>query len=85
MKKVGRNDVCPCGSGKKYKNCHGIKAMVSRQGNKIFWMIGILIVLFISAIYGLFNKSEENGSTRPEGQAPVGKVWSAAHGHWHDA
>lgn len=21
--KVGRNDACPCGSGKKYKNCHG--------------------------------------------------------------
>ena len=23
--KVGRNDPCPCGSGKKYKNCHGKK------------------------------------------------------------
>ena len=23
MKKVGRNDPCPCGSGKKYKECHG--------------------------------------------------------------
>jgi preprotein translocase subunit SecA len=22
-KKVGRNDACPCGSGKKYKSCHG--------------------------------------------------------------
>jgi preprotein translocase subunit SecA len=22
-KKVGRNDLCPCGSGKKYKKCHG--------------------------------------------------------------
>jgi len=22
-KKVGRNEPCPCGSGKKYKNCHG--------------------------------------------------------------
>ena len=21
--KVGRNEVCPCGSGKKYKHCHG--------------------------------------------------------------
>lgn len=25
VKKVGRNDPCPCGSGKKYKNCHGKK------------------------------------------------------------
>lgn len=23
QKKVGRNDACPCGSGKKYKHCHG--------------------------------------------------------------
>jgi preprotein translocase subunit SecA len=22
-RKVGRNDPCPCGSGKKYKQCHG--------------------------------------------------------------
>jgi len=23
QEKVGRNDPCPCGSGKKYKKCHG--------------------------------------------------------------
>jgi preprotein translocase subunit SecA len=22
--RIGRNDPCPCGSGKKYKNCHGV-------------------------------------------------------------
>jgi preprotein translocase subunit SecA len=26
VKKVGRNQPCPCGSGKKYKNCHGAPA-----------------------------------------------------------
>jgi preprotein translocase subunit SecA len=26
-KKVGRNELCPCGSGKKYKNCHGAQSM----------------------------------------------------------
>ena len=25
--KIGRNDLCPCGSGKKYKNCHGKDAV----------------------------------------------------------
>jgi preprotein translocase subunit SecA len=25
---VGRNDPCPCGSGKKFKNCHGVTAKV---------------------------------------------------------
>jgi preprotein translocase subunit SecA len=24
--KVGRNDPCPCGSGKKYKKCHGVES-----------------------------------------------------------
>jgi preprotein translocase subunit SecA len=24
-KKVGRNEPCPCGSGKKYKKCHGAR------------------------------------------------------------
>ena len=24
--KVGRNDLCPCGSGKKYNKCHGANA-----------------------------------------------------------
>jgi preprotein translocase subunit SecA len=23
MRGVGRNDPCPCGSGKKFKKCHG--------------------------------------------------------------
>jgi len=23
LERVGRNEPCPCGSGKKYKHCHG--------------------------------------------------------------
>ena len=26
--KVGRNDPCPCGSGKKYKHCHGVPKLL---------------------------------------------------------
>ncbi|MFO7370258.1 MAG: preprotein translocase subunit SecA [Bacteroidales bacterium] len=29
-KKVGRNDPCPCGSGKKYKHCHGAQSMAEK-------------------------------------------------------
>ncbi|MFR4720343.1 MAG: SEC-C metal-binding domain-containing protein, partial [Streptococcus sp.] len=25
LSQVKRNDLCPCGSGKKFKNCHGRK------------------------------------------------------------
>jgi preprotein translocase subunit SecA len=27
--KVGRNDPCPCGSGKKYKKCHGANEAIA--------------------------------------------------------
>src|SRR5262249_23556291 len=29
--KVGRNDPCPCGSGKKYKKCHGAASASSPE------------------------------------------------------
>jgi hypothetical protein len=29
--KVGRNDPCPCGSGKKYKKCHGKDEEAARE------------------------------------------------------
>ena len=31
MSKVGRNDPCPCGSGKKYKKCCANKALGARK------------------------------------------------------
>jgi preprotein translocase subunit SecA len=33
MPKVGRNEPCPCGSGKKYKQCHGRQAGLSAAGS----------------------------------------------------
>ncbi len=32
LPKVGRNDPCPCGSGQKYKRCHGVRAGVDGDG-----------------------------------------------------
>jgi len=32
--KIGRNDPCPCGSGKKYKKCHGAAAAVAAGAGK---------------------------------------------------
>jgi len=34
MPKVGRNDPCPCGSGKKYKNCHMKQDQVKAAGRQ---------------------------------------------------
>jgi preprotein translocase subunit SecA len=32
--KIGRNDPCPCGSGKKYKKCHGAPSAVAAAAQK---------------------------------------------------
>ena len=33
IKKVGRNELCPCGSGKKYKKCHGNMINIKTESN----------------------------------------------------
>lgn len=33
MAKIGRNDPCPCGNGKKYKRCHGSPEAQQRIAN----------------------------------------------------
>ncbi|WP_010094717.1 SEC-C metal-binding domain-containing protein [Ornithinibacillus scapharcae] len=35
MSKIHRNDPCPCGSGKKYKNCHGANNVIDFDPNLI--------------------------------------------------
>ena len=82
MEKVGRNDPCPCGSGKKYKNCHQQENEQSKGIDKA-WLLGILIVAFliIGSIGYYFNS--KNAANRPAGAAPAGKVWSEEHGHYH--
>jgi hypothetical protein len=72
---VGRNDPCPCGSGKKYKRC----CLNSTQGmslqSKLLLSVGgvillVCIVLLISSI-----RNFEGG--------PTNRVWSEEHQHWH--
>ena len=76
--KVGRNDPCPCGSGKKYKQCcegkpSGGKALFSKG---LVALLGVLFVLaavgFVATLYG--NDPSSAGPNR---------VWSPEHGHWH--
>jgi hypothetical protein len=76
-----RNARCHCGSGKKFKNCHGAVANAPRRKFPLGYVVaGIVLLAALFAIYTNMN------STSPQpGQAPPGKVWSAEHGHWHDA
>lgn len=38
QEKVGRNDPCPCGSGKKYKQCCLSKKKMGLKGIKAKWI-----------------------------------------------
>ena len=93
--KIGRNDPCHCGSGKKLKVCHGQSSAKSYQ----LWTIdGVLVLVLI----WFFSSEQEPAITSnnlssnslipqapnkliPPGGAPPGKVWSSEHGHWHDS
>ena len=73
MAKVGRNEICPCGSGKKYKHCCEKKAERSRMSSLMLVVIAVAVVAAILA--SVFSEGDTG--------AGPGKVWSAEHGHYH--
>jgi hypothetical protein len=73
--KVGRNELCPCGSGKKYKQCcESKKAGTSRMTTMMLLVVAAAIVAALLA--SVFDHGESS--------AGPGRVWSAEHGHYHD-
>jgi len=85
MEKIGRNDPCHCGSGKKYKNCHEKLSGTPETRNRGFIIGAVVIVLVILAVVMIVINAQSTGSNGAPGPAPEGKVWSQEHGHWHDA
>ena len=95
--RVGRNETCPCGSGKKYKACCADKHQ--RPASRGLILLGATFALIAAAVV-IAAIRENNAADRPApaaapiaatprrqppGPAPAGKVWSPEHGHWHDA
>jgi len=95
MQKVGRNEPCPCGSEKKFKNCHQNAEEGKGGKNKVLILGGVLLLLIAIGVAGLYLNSQTTNSPAPNGEftpgppppgpAPAGKVWSYEHGHWHNA
>ena len=97
--KVGRNEPCHCGSGKKFKQCHDKKD--NGNINQLFLIgflsLGFILLMFFSSSTSIdhpisankspqpFNFQGNKLTKQPEGKAPPGKVWSPEHGHWHDS
>jgi hypothetical protein len=94
-KELGRNDPCHCGSGKKYKNCHMGTESSGINNNKNLMYIAIMVVIVAIAGFSVYYNAQQSPAqnnvnsqsgpvAQPPGEAPPGKVWSSAHGHWHD-
>lgn len=79
MATPGRNDPCPCGSGKKYKHCCQDKT--SWTDNRLVTGAGIAALIVISLI--LIGVAVSNFSSDAPPECPPGQVWSEAHGHCH--
>ena len=76
MAKPGRNDLCPCGSGKKYKKCHETQAGGGAQGRVLMILVGLAVAGAIVAGIAQFTGERSTSGTR---------VWDPAHGHYHGA
>lgn len=94
---TGRNEPCPCGSGQKYKSCCIDKGRGASRG-LVYLLIAIACIGTIGLGAAFVNRRNDarpaaavatprptTPRPQPPGPAPAGKVWSAEHGHWHDA
>ena len=75
MSKIGRNELCPCGSGKKFKRCHGVTSESTRSGRFLMIAVGVGVAAAVVAGVAAFT-TERASSVR---------VWDPVHGHYHDA
>lgn len=75
MAKTGRNDLCHCGSGRKYKKCHGTKETPAARGRVMLILVGGAVVAAI--LVGVASFTTQGTGTN--------RVWSPEHGHYHDA
>jgi hypothetical protein len=76
MSNTGRNDTCPCGSGKKYKKCCELKQQKTRGNQLLLIVVGLLMAAGVAAGIAEF-VTERDHVGRSQG------VWSPEHGHYH--
>ena len=76
--KAGRNDACPCGSGKKFKKCCEPKAHSLRNRGNMFLLVVVGALMVAGLVAGITSfASDRTHTVRPSG------TWSAEHGHYH--
>lgn len=74
VREVGRNDRCPCGSGKKYKQC--CAARVNGWSRRQLTILAVVAIVLVGGLVLSFT-SRHGDELRQTG------VWSEEHGHYH--
>ena len=86
MKKVPRNEPCPCGSGKKFKACCG-QGEKSRSGaftgRILAVIVGVVVIGGVGIAINQFRHTDlaEGGIVY---DAENDRYFDPAHGHWHE-
>jgi hypothetical protein len=75
--KAGRNDLCPCGSGRKYKRCCEAKARSGRGHRALMIVLAVVVLGGVAAAVASWNSDAGVATAGP------GRVWSPEHGHYH--
>ena len=75
MAKPGRNELCSCGSGKKFKRCHGLAPDGSRNGRLLMIAVGVGVLAAVAAGVAAFTSDRSSAA----------RVWDPAHGHYHNS
>jgi hypothetical protein len=76
MAKPGRNDLCECGSGKKFKRCHGVKSdSAGRKSTVLMVVVGGAVLAALAAGVVSFTAGSSTGT----------RIWDPVHGHYHNA
>ena len=70
--RVGRNDPCPCGSGRKYKQCCALKKEKLSPASLVAIAAAVLAIV-VAVLYN-FSGDRTSGSRQ---------VWDPEHGHYH--
>lgn len=74
MAKTRRNELCDCGSGKKFKKCHGAQPASQVQSRVLLLTVGVAVAAAIVAGIASFS-GQTTSSVR---------VFDPAHGHYHN-
>ena len=77
MASLGRNELCHCGSGRKYKKCHALKTEEQRTARILMFVVGGMMAAGILAGVMQYRGGDSSSSGV--------RVYSAEHGHYHDA